>query len=42
VKAVDGAVLHEGVVLGVDRDGALKLRTDVGDVRVMLGDVSAT
>lgn len=40
-KAVDGSVLHEGVVLGLDRDGALKLRTDKGDVRVMLGDVSA-
>jgi len=41
VKAVDGSVLHEGLVLGLDRDGALKLRTDMGDVRVMLGDVSA-
>ncbi|HEY5095719.1 MAG TPA: biotin--[acetyl-CoA-carboxylase] ligase [Candidatus Eremiobacteraceae bacterium] len=41
VKAVDGSVLHDGVVLGLDRDGALLLRTDGGDVRILLGDVSA-
>ena len=41
VKAPDGSDMHEGVVLGLGRDGALLLRTDGGDVRVMLGDVSA-
>jgi BirA family biotin operon repressor/biotin-[acetyl-CoA-carboxylase] ligase len=42
VKAADGSALHEGEVLGVGSDGALLLRTaSAGDVRVMLGDVSA-
>jgi BirA family biotin operon repressor/biotin-[acetyl-CoA-carboxylase] ligase len=41
VKGADGVMLHEGVVLGVGRDGALMLRTAGGDVRVLLGDVSA-
>jgi BirA family transcriptional regulator, biotin operon repressor / biotin---[acetyl-CoA-carboxylase] ligase len=42
VKSADGSALHEGEVLGIGSDGALLLRTaDSGDVRVMLGDVSA-
>jgi BirA family biotin operon repressor/biotin-[acetyl-CoA-carboxylase] ligase len=42
VKAPDGSILHGGEVLGIGRDGALLLRTaSSGDVRVMLGDVSA-
>ena len=42
VKAADGSVLHAGEVLGVGGDGALLLRTvSAGDVRVLLGDVSA-
>jgi BirA family biotin operon repressor/biotin-[acetyl-CoA-carboxylase] ligase len=41
VKAPDGSMLHEGEVLGVGGDGALLLRTEASDVRVMLGDVAA-
>ena len=41
VKALDGSVLQQGSVVGVAADGALMLRTDRGDVRVTLGDVSA-
>jgi BirA family biotin operon repressor/biotin-[acetyl-CoA-carboxylase] ligase len=41
VKAPDGSMLHEGEVLGIGCDGALLLRIAAGDVRVMLGDVSA-
>ncbi|MBV8263545.1 MAG: biotin--[acetyl-CoA-carboxylase] ligase [Candidatus Eremiobacteraeota bacterium] len=42
VKAVDGSLLHEGVIVEVSADGALRLRTASGElVRVMLGDVDA-
>jgi BirA family biotin operon repressor/biotin-[acetyl-CoA-carboxylase] ligase len=41
VKGPDGSPLHAGTVLGIARNGALLLRTDAGDVRVTLGDVSA-
>ena len=41
VKAPDGSVMHEGEVLGLGSDGALLLRTSGGDVRALLGDVSA-
>ena len=41
VKAVDGSMLHEGVVQEVAPDGALVLGTRDGAVRVPLGDVDA-
>ncbi|HKW44795.1 MAG TPA: biotin--[acetyl-CoA-carboxylase] ligase, partial [Candidatus Eremiobacteraceae bacterium] len=41
VKAHDGSVMHEGEVRGLSDDGALMLLTSSGDVRVLLGDVSA-
>ncbi len=40
VKALDGSLLHTGDILGIGSDGALLLRTERGDVRVTLGDVS--
>jgi BirA family biotin operon repressor/biotin-[acetyl-CoA-carboxylase] ligase len=40
VKAVDGSLLHQGVVIDVAPDGALVLRAESGAVtRVTLGDV---
>jgi BirA family transcriptional regulator, biotin operon repressor / biotin---[acetyl-CoA-carboxylase] ligase len=40
VDALDGTLLHEGDVIGLQSDGALQLRTDDGLVSVTLGDVS--
>ena len=39
VKAIDGSLLHEGDVQGIDSDGALVLQTAAGPVRITLGDV---
>ena len=39
VKALDGSIMHEGVVEGIAGDGALVLQTQTGTVKVTLGDV---
>jgi hypothetical protein len=40
VKAPDGSVLHEGVVLEIAADGALVLDSAGGTVSITLGDVN--
>lgn len=41
VKAVDGSLLHVGIVRELATDGALMLETDQGLMRITLGDVDA-
>jgi len=39
VKALDGSILHEGIVRGVDREGSLIVETTQGRKAVRLGEI---